>query len=140
MNAEDYNPEYSFGQEDGSQSGADQRSEFRLTGRATLTLELEAADPEDSDTGAGRYLTCHTHDLSVNGVRILTREPLSHGALLPMVVTLAGADNSFTLTGEVVWCEPRGDEDWAVGLKVLFSDETSYIDWVEAVGRAMTQD
>ncbi|MBS3805636.1 MAG: PilZ domain-containing protein [Oleiphilaceae bacterium] len=136
MNGEDY----SFGHDDGSLSGADQRREFRLAGRARLTLELEAVDPEDPDAGAGKHLTCHTHDLSVNGIRLLTREPLSKGALLPMVVSLADNENSFKLTGEVVWCESRGDAGWAVGLKVLFSDQTSYIDWVEAVGRAMIQD
>lgn len=136
MNGEDY----SFGHIEGSLAGADQRREFRLTGRATLTLELEAVDPEDPGAGVGKHLTCHTHDLSVNGIRVLTQEPLSKGALLPMMVSLAGDENSFTLTGEVVWCESRGSGGWAVGLKVLFSDQTSYIEWVEAVGRAMVQD
>lgn len=131
---------YSFGQEGQVPPENDQRSEFRLTGRARIELELEAPDPEADEDVSGNRIACYTSDLSVNGLCIETREPLTPGALLPMAVSLAGSGGSYALTVEVVWCEPRGHDGWVTGLKILPSDETSYIDWVDAMAKAMTQD
>ena len=131
---------YSFGQEGQVPPDNDQRSEFRLTGRARIEIELEAPDPEEGADGRGSHLACHTNDLSVNGLRIEAAEPLTPGALLPMKVALAGSGNSHDLTVEVVWCEAGGRAGWTVGLKILPSDETAYIEWVDAMARAMTQD
>lgn len=130
--------DYSFGAEPSDGIDQDQRSEFRLTGRATLTLEVEAPEPGEGPDPGSR-LVCQTHDLSVNGARVFTDEALTVGALLPVTVTLAGAGGSHDLIMEVVWSEVRSAR-WVSGLKVMPSDDTPYIEWVDAMARAMVQD
>lgn len=130
--------DYSFGADDGQGVDHDQRSEFRLTGRATLTLELETPEPGESPAPGAR-LVCHTHDLSVNGARVFTEEALTVGALLPVTIALAGAGGSHDLMVEVIWTEVR-DGRWVSGLRVVPSDDSSYIEWVDAMARAMIQD
>jgi hypothetical protein len=39
----------------------------------------------------------------------------------------------------VVWCQPDSSE-FLVGAKILRSDETAYVEWVEAVASAMAND
>lgn len=121
------------------ESGPDKRAEYRLTGRASLVLEMEAADPEASDPGSGRMLVAQTHDLSATGMRVISSEPLTPGALLPVQVRLAGDEKQYQLIVEVVWCEAREQNQHAVGLRVLDSDGTSFVDWMDAVARAMSQ-
>lgn len=130
--------DYSFGADDPNGVDHDQRSEFRLTGRATLTLELESPEPGEVLPPDAR-LVCHTHDLSVSGARVVTDELLPVGALLPVTIALAGAGGSHDLMVEVIWCEAQ-DGRWASGLKVVPSDDNSYIDWVDAMASAMIQD
>lgn len=135
MNQDDY----SFGREQPAVDG-DQRSEFRLTGRATIVIELEAPDPEEQGLDSGVKMICQTDDLSVNGLRIRTPKPLIVGAWLLIEVTLAETGGPYVLTGEVIWCEERKDYGWLVGMKILVTEEAAYIDWVDAVSRAMAQD
>lgn len=123
-----------------SDVGQDKRLEYRLSGRARVTLELEAADPADGDNGQNRTLTAPTHDLSVTGMRIIAAEALTLGAILPIQVLLAGDEQPYQLIAEVVWCERRGPLQYATGLKVLDSDDTSFMDWIDAVARAMIED
>lgn len=123
---------------EGGSTLPDQRTEYRLTGRARVTLELEAAD---SVSGLeGRQLVSYTTDLSANGIRLTTSEELPLQALLPTAVVLDGSDTVFNLTGEVVWCNAQDASSWAVGLKILESDGTSFVEWIEAVAAAMVQD
>ncbi|MEX0603876.1 MAG: PilZ domain-containing protein [Marinobacter sp.] len=117
----------------------DQRSEFRLTGRATVSLQLEAPDLDEDDPG--KTIVCHTQDLSSSGVRVKSLEPVPVGALLPLSVRFEGDQIAYQLTGEVVWIESRDDGYyWIVGVKILKSDDTSFVEWVEAVAKVMAED
>jgi hypothetical protein len=40
---------------------------------------------------------------------------------------------------EVVWCRASTETSWLVGLQILESDDTSYLEWVEAVAKAMSE-
>ncbi|WP_166259885.1 PilZ domain-containing protein [Marinobacter salicampi] len=135
MNQDDY----SFGRERPAVD-EDQRSEFRLAGRATIVIELEAPDPEEQGLDSGVRMICQTDDLSVNGLRIRTPKPLIVGAWLPIEITLAENGGPYPLASEVIWCEQRKERDWLVGMKILVTEEGAYIDWVDAVSRAMTED
>ncbi|WP_166268302.1 PilZ domain-containing protein [Marinobacter caseinilyticus] len=131
--------DYSFGQDaDTLMSPDEQRSEFRLAGRATVVLQLEAQSPESEREG--KTLTCYTHDISTSGVRVQTREAISLGALLSMLIKFDDAGEGYSLIGEVVWTKAGEAGDWVVGLKILESDETSFIDWLDAIGKAMSED
>lgn len=132
--------DYNFGDDDEVSSTGDNRSEYRLTGSAQVTLELESMEPESDDDGAGRTLVSKTRDLSAQGFCLTTREPLVENALLSAWINLDGERESFQLTVHVVWCRPASAGQWLVGLRILESDDTSYLEWVEAVARAMSDD
>lgn len=131
--------DYDFGNDDG-QLPSDNRSEYRLTGSAQVTLELESSEPETADASASRSLVSKTRDLSAQGFCLLTREPLTENALLSAWIRLDGESDVFQLMVDVVWCRPASSGQWLVGLRILESDDTSYLEWVEAVARAMAED
>jgi hypothetical protein len=131
--------DYTFGNEDPSESG-DNRSEYRLTGSAQVTLELESTEPEAGEESSDRALVAKTRDLSAQGFSVTTREPLTENALLSAWIRLDGESDEFQLTVDVVWCRPASPGEWLVGLRIQESDDTSYLEWVEAVARAMSED
>lgn len=130
--------DYNFGDYDDSPESGDNRSEYRLTASAKVTIELESSLPDDAGDSSGRTLVSRTSDLSVRGIRLATPEPLTTGALLPVWISLEDISEPFRLMVEVVWCRPDDGGEWLVGLQILESDETEYLEWVEAVARAMS--
>lgn len=131
--------DYSFGDYDDAPESGDNRSEYRLTASASVTLELESPIPGDEDGQSGRSLVSRTSDVSVRGIRLLTAEPLTQGALLPAWVSLKDNNEPFRLMVEVVWCRANTETGWLVGLQILESDDTSYLEWVEAVAKVMSE-
>lgn len=113
----------------------DQRDEFRLVGRANVTLELEAAEP--GGAGQARVTPAMSSDVSPGGLRLVTRESLIPGALLPARIGLHGTGEACALTVEVVWCRPLADGRWQSGLKILDTGDADYLAWMDAVARAM---
>lgn len=130
--------DYSFGS--GPETDREQRREFRLTGRVTVNLELESAGPE-KDSQA-HMLTCYTTDLSATGIRVVAREPATEGAIIPAYVELErdGEMAAYTLMVEVVWCRAFEERLWQVGLRVLESDDTAVLEWLEAMAQALRED
>ena len=131
--------DYNFGNEGPSESG-DNRSEYRLTGSAQVTLELESTEPEGGDESSSRTLVAKTRDLSAQGFSVTTREPMTENALLTAWLKLDGESDALQLTADVVWCRPASPGEWLVGLRIQESEDTSYLEWVEAVARAMSED
>jgi hypothetical protein len=131
--------DYSFGTLDEDSQGPDNRSDYRLIARAKATLELESPTPGIAGAEVGRNLVCSIRDISAQGLCLFSREALSVGALLPALVSLDHHSEPFRLTVEVVWCQPDSSE-FLVGAKILRSDETAYVEWVEAVASAMAND
>ncbi|MDC0661856.1 PilZ domain-containing protein [Marinobacter sp. SS21] len=117
---------------------SEKRTDYRLTGKVNVFLELDSGDPDVGD-GITR-LEAFSTDLSIAGLRLQCRQPLQEGALLPATVSLVCAKEPFRLMTEVIWCRAVEERCWAAGLKILESDETSFLEWVEAVGLAMGQD
>lgn len=132
--------DYSFGNDDDQSVPWDNRSEYRLTGSAQVTLELESSEPESTDESGSRSLVSKTRDLSAQGFSLTTQEPLLENALLTAWVRLDGESEAFQLAVDVVWCRPASQGQWLVGLRILESDDTAYLEWVEAVAKAMSED
>ncbi|MFN2360228.1 MAG: PilZ domain-containing protein [Marinobacter sp.] len=131
--------DYDFGNYDDSPESGDNRSEYRLIASAKVTMELESPVPDDTRDSASRTLVSRTSDLSARGVRLATSEPLTTGAILPAWVSLEEISEPFRLMVDVVWCRPAEGSGWLVGLQILESDDTAYLEWVEAVARAMSE-
>ncbi|MGO1693429.1 MAG: PilZ domain-containing protein [Marinobacter sp.] len=130
--------DYTFGTLDGATTGPDNRMQYRLTARARVTLELEASFPggEHVPCTPGREMVCEIRDISTNGLNLISSEPLSPGALYPATVSLSAQAEPFFLTLEVVWC-CADEPDYLAGVRIIESDQTAYVEWVEAVANAM---
>lgn len=133
MNDND-NDTYAFGRQE-LEPERDQRDEFRLVGRAGVTLELESAGP--GETQSARVVAAESSDVSSGGLRVITGEPLTPGALLPAAIRLQPAGAVCSLTVEVIWCRALGDECWQSGLKILETGDDDYLAWMDAVARVM---
>ncbi|KMQ74518.1 PilZ domain-containing protein [Marinobacter subterrani] len=132
--------EYSFGTQNEPHIDRDNRSDYRLTARAQAILELESGLPGVAeDTGSsGQELVCQIRDISAGGLCLFSAEPVSLDALLPAMVFLGNHSQPFRLMVDVVWCRPQ-DNAFLVGVRIIESDETAYVEWVEAVAAAMAE-
>jgi hypothetical protein len=130
--------DYSFGTRNEPPVDQDNRADYRLTARARAVLELESGLPEEASTEE-RELVCGIRDISTSGLCLTSDEPLSLGALLPASVLLGNHAEPFSLMVEVVWCRPN-ESSFLVGARIIESDETAYVEWVEAVASAMAED
>lgn len=128
--------DYSFGTTEAT-PGNDQREEYRLAGRVRVWIELESAMPENRDDT--RRIEAHSYDVSSAGLRVGVAEVLTEGALLPVTIALDSQHATFELMAEVVWCREAAEEGLQAGLRLLESDETAYMEWMEAVARAMEE-
>lgn len=114
----------------------DQRTEYRLTGRAKVTIELEAAGPEPG--GQSMRVHSDSSDVSAGGMRLTTPRPLPEGALLPAWLELAGEALCFELTVEVIWCRKEDSStQWQSGLRILDTGDEHYLAWLDTMARLM---
>ncbi len=130
--------EYRFGTGNEPRIDEENRADYRLTARARAILEPESSLPEETASGA-RELVCSIRDISAGGLCLSSAEPLSLDALLPANVLLGNHSEPFGLMVEVVWCRPH-ESGFLIGVRIIESDETDYVEWVEAVASAMAQD
>ena len=133
--------DYEFGNPDHSGQGPDHRTDYRLTATARATLELESEVPglTSAERGGSHELACRIRDISARGMCLFSKEPLSLGALLPASVSLGNHREPFRLMVEVVWCRPNQSE-FLAGVQILESDDTAYVEWLDAIALAMAED
>lgn len=112
----------------------DQRGEYRIAGRITADLQVEAEDPTGSDPP--RWLRCRTRDISASGLSVVTDESAPEGALLPVKVSVDDRD-PFHLVAEVKWCQQGEDGFWRLGLKLVESNDSTLPDWKDAVAELL---
>lgn len=132
--------DYTFGTQDDPANSQDNRKQYRLTTRARVTLELEAGYPASEGASAvpRREVACGLRDISASGLCLLSEESLLTGALYPISVTLGNHPKPFILIVEVIWC--RASEDGClVGVRIIKSDQTAYVEWTDAVASAMEE-
>ncbi len=132
--------DYSFGNRDMGPSGPENRADYRLTARAVAVLELESDTPALAG-GKGlpaRKLECRIRDLSTSGLSLLSTEALTPGALIPAMVMLTPTAEPLSLMVEIVWCRPESP-GFLAGLRILESDGTACVEWMEAVASALAQ-
>lgn len=52
---------------------------------------------------------CQTLDISAEGLRLLTDQPLEEGRPIQLWLRLAAEPGTFLLRGQVRWCQPSGE-------------------------------
>ena len=133
--------DYGFGIEDDLPSGKDLREDYRLTARARAWILLESAEPESEPStldGVSDRLECQVRDISARGISLLCEASLSIGSILVAEVSLGEHAEHFRLSVEVMWCR-EAEWGYLIGVRVLESDETDYLDWIEAGARALSE-
>lgn len=130
--------DYTFGTRNELAAGQENRSQYRLIARARLALELEASEPGSGSRPAssGRELVCGIRDISASGLCVVAEENLPVGALFTALVTLGNHEEPFVLTVEIVWCR-QADQAYTVGMKIIESEQTAYVEWMDAVASAL---
>ena len=132
--------DYSFGQREELPGGRDNRTDYRLTARAQAVLELETDPPAGANEETPRrQLACRIRDISARGLSLYSPEPITIGALLPVAVSLGNHPEPFRLMMEVVWCRPN-DSAFLVGGQIIDSDDTAYVEWLDAVAKALAEE
>lgn len=132
---------YTFGTGPELPRGHDDRTAYRLTARAMVGIQLEAAEPNPGSLPGGdkpRMTQCRIRDISTDGFSLLAREPLTADSILGASIDLGNGKAPFQLMIEVVWCRPV-PEGYLVGVRVLESDETDYLEWMDAVAEALAE-
>ncbi len=81
------------------------RKEDRIIERNNVAIKpfLDA----EKCTGVNAY----THDISLGGARILTKELFDVGSHIKVQIELAGTDELISLEGEVRWLNVKKEED-----------------------------
>ncbi|ABM18627.1 PilZ domain-containing protein [Marinobacter nauticus] len=133
--------DYGFGLEGELPSGKDLREDYRLTARARAWILPESPEPESEPStldGVSGRLECQVRDISARGISLLCEASLSIGSILVAEVSLGEHAEHFRLSVEVMWCR-EAEWGYLIGVRVLESDETDYLDWIEAVARALSE-
>jgi|SRR5690554_1885992 len=128
---------YEFGSSQGLPGGQDNREEYRLTARARAWLWLELPEP-DVEVQDAVPLECQIRDISARGLSLVSSEPLVLNSLLMAEISLGHKTQRFRLMVEVVWCRETGQE-YLMGVQILESDETDYLEWMDAVATALAE-
>lgn len=131
---------YQFGTAQVLPEGKDKREEYRLTARARAWIQRESLEPGVDQSGLNDKVTleCQIRDISARGLSLVTAEPLSELSLLKAEVSLAHQAAAFQLMVEVMWCR-EAEGGYLVGIRVLESDDTDYLDWMDAVAAALSE-
>jgi hypothetical protein len=129
--------DYEFGA-DVDATGREQRDDYRLTARAMARVQTESVEPSSLPELPARSLDCQIRDISARGFRLVSAEPFLVGALLPTEAFLGKRPEPFRLMVEVVWCLETG-EGFLSGIQIVPSDNTDYLEWMEAVAEALVR-
>ncbi|KPQ30158.1 MAG: PilZ domain [Marinobacter excellens HL-55] len=131
---------YQFGTSRSLPKGKDKREDYRLTARARAWIQRESPEPgsDQSELARESTLECQIRDISARGLSLVSAEPLTVNSLLMAEVSLGHQAKAFALMVEVMWCR-QTDEGNLIGIQVLASDDTDYLDWMDAVATALSE-
>lgn len=117
----------------------ERREEIRLSTICRIFLHVPVEEDDEIPQEYQEIDECETIDFSSNGVQVRLSKPLVQGAILPVFVDVNG--ESFSLICEVMWCrEDKDSAGYLVGLHLLDSDDSSAIEWKEAMIRWLEAD
>lgn len=132
---------YTFGTGPELPKGHDNRADYRLTARAVAAIQMEASEPMASPPSGmpgQRVLECRIRDISTGGFSLTARGAFAEGSILSSRVDLGNGKAPYQLTIEAVWCRPA-EQGYLIGVRVLESDETDYLEWMDAVADALAE-
>jgi Tfp pilus assembly protein PilZ len=84
---------------------ANKRKEDRLIERNNVSIK------PCLHTKSGLGINAYTHDISLGGARIYTKELFDVGSHIKVQIELAGTNELISLEGEVKWLDVKKDED-----------------------------
>jgi len=105
---------------------SEKRKEDRISGDATLFIEVKSAEPELNEPS--RILSCDAVDISANGIQCNVSELLATGSIFQMVLSLPYSEIFYHLTGEVMWTK-KVEAGISTGFRFFESEGTEIADW-----------
>lgn len=113
-----------------NRSAQERRVKPRLAREERLFVQVLAC-PQDDDL-VGTTLACRSSDLSATGIKIKTESAVPIGTVLDLWVDVQGRRGKFFLSGEVMWCEHRPEDDYyllGIELDEKLTAITDITDW-----------
>ncbi|BFM07482.1 PilZ domain-containing protein [Halioxenophilus aromaticivorans] len=107
----------------------EQRSELRLNRKYTVLLKLAAETPAGD---AAEFAIARCLDVSSDGLKIETNSLLQAGYIHEVTVVvecLAAPAQRYNLIAEIMWCDALAQGGYTAGLKLLESEDTTFIGW-----------
>ncbi len=115
----------------------EKRSHSRITEDADVTVTIKSA-PEVRDI-EGKILSCHTTDVSMRGVQLMSNVDIQIGTLLELDIVFKHSSKNFIQIGNVVWItetsddESEGEPYYNVGIRFNETSNPQFKDWVYAI-------
>ena len=108
----------------------ERRVEVRLN--TICKVYIPIVEVTNGDDDQPEMICCDAIDFSTNGVQVKSEKAVPESAILPVVIDVN--DQSFSLVCEVMWCRQKGPESpFLIGLHMLDSDDSSAVEWKEAM-------
>lgn len=115
-------------------NNSEQRQEFRLNNQLTVIIELNS-----SANGEPTLVITKSLDISANGLRVISSEPVATDIILRCCIRPADESRQFLLVTEVKWCKPHDTEgDYLIGLSLFDSEGTDIVEWKEHIAQRAT--
>lgn len=102
------------------------RSELRIAEQATIFIELQAADYDNS--APANILICNSIDLSANGMQIQLDREVPVGSIFRLCVDFSDKYDAVYLVGEVKWIR-RLENEYSIGFELFESEQTDIEAW-----------
>jgi Tfp pilus assembly protein PilZ len=105
--------------------------------KAENKLMVTAQPPEGSGEAEYAFL-CSTENISVGGLRFITKTPPAVGTRLNLKIFTEKQNQSFNLKGRVAWTAANGANKTAVGVQFSDSPIDELTAWRQMIEQKMT--
>jgi hypothetical protein len=112
------------------------RSELRISEQATIFIELQAADYDNSESAD--IVICTSLDLSANGMQLQLDREVPVGSIFRLCVDFQNNNaEAMYLVGEVKWIK-QNHNDFSIGFALFDSEQTDIEAWKLAIAKRLT--
>ena len=111
------------------------RSEFRIAEQATIFIELQSADFDNS--APANILICNSIDLSANGMQIQLDREVPVGSIFRLCVDFSDKYDAVYLVGEVKWLR-QDNSGYTIGFELFESEQTDIEAWKLMIAKRLS--
>ena len=104
-----------------------------------VTVDVKVISATDPALNPGQTFHCRSHDISIGGLQIRLRQPLSTGTTVEMWVVSPLFQDTMILAGTVRWCSEIDTGLYAAGIVLRAEASENIMVWRNTVALMPTQ-